>query len=94
MMTYVSPPAILTKIINDNAVLSGGKDAGGGSSGVQSFVDMKQLLLSMLETFSYETVLLTKTKSVLIHDLNDRLGQLAACASRALSPLRLPRKPA
>ena len=83
MMTYVSPPAILTKIINDNAVLSGGKDAGGGSSGVQSFVDMKQLLLSMLETFSYETVLLTKTKSVLIHDLNDRLGQLAACASRA-----------
>merc|ERR1719431_1010940 len=84
MMTYVSPPSILTKIINDNNALSGVR--GRSSSGVHSFVDMKHLLLSMLETFSYEKVLLSKTKNVLVKDLNARLGQLAAVSARALIP--------
>ena len=57
MMTYVRPPAILTKIINDNAAFLSSSDGGEGGGGAHAYVDMKQLLLSMLETFSYEKVL-------------------------------------
>lgn len=74
MMSYVSPPAILSQIVND-------------ASFAADSLDMKQLLISMLETFSYEKVLLSKTYNVLVQDLNDQWGQLAAVSSKGVSPL-------
>jgi len=77
MTSQVSPPAILSKILDEED----------SSKAASSFIDMKQILLSMIATFSYEKVLMEKTKAILISDLNDQLGQLAGTAIRSLAPL-------
>ncbi|XP_071822429.1 vacuolar protein sorting-associated protein 8 homolog isoform X2 [Apostichopus japonicus] len=74
MMGYISLPSILQKIMQDPAY------------NVGKFGEMKELLLGMLDTYTYEKTLLKTTNNLLAQDLYWSLNALVASSNKALTP--------
>ncbi|KAJ8019457.1 Vacuolar protein sorting-associated protein 8-like [Holothuria leucospilota] len=74
MMGYISLPSILQKIMQDPAY------------NVGKFGEMKELLLGMLDTYTYEKTLLKTTNSLLAQDLYSSLNSLVKSSHKALAP--------
>ncbi|TRY92741.1 hypothetical protein DNTS_024828 [Danionella cerebrum] len=74
MSTFISPPAIIQRILQD-PVYGKGKLA-----------DIQGLILGMLETFNYEQTLLETTTNLLNSDLHWSLSHLRKTVSKGLHP--------
>ncbi|KAG1714892.1 Vacuolar protein sorting-associated protein 8 [Nymphon striatum] len=70
MMGYISVPSILEKIMKDPAY-SGGK-----------LGEIRDMIMGMLETYSYEQTLLHLTNNLLCSDLHNRLSNLHTIANK------------
>ncbi|XP_035826479.1 vacuolar protein sorting-associated protein 8 homolog isoform X2 [Aplysia californica] len=74
MMGYISPPAILQKIMQDPAYNTG------------KFGEVKELIIGMLENYNYEETLMETCKNLLYHDLHIHLRSLTQTATRGFVP--------
>ena len=74
MMGHIALPAVLQKIMQDPAYSSG------------KFGEIKELILGMLDTYSYEMTLLQTTKSLLGKDLHQQYCTQKNILSRGFSP--------
>ncbi|XP_059149378.1 vacuolar protein sorting-associated protein 8 homolog [Physella acuta] len=74
MMGYISPPAILQKIMQDPAYNTG------------KFGEVKELIIGMLENYNYEETLMETCKNLLYHDLHVHLRSLTQTATRGFVP--------
>ncbi|GFO47915.1 vacuolar protein sorting-associated protein 8-like protein [Plakobranchus ocellatus] len=74
MMGYISPPAILQKIVQDPAYNTG------------KFGEVKELIIGMLDNYNYEETLMETCKNLLYHDLHVHLRSLTQAASRGFVP--------
>lgn len=74
MMGYISLPAILQKIMQDPTYSAG------------KFGEIKELILGMLDTYSYESTLLKTTNKLLAGDLHSSLSHLKRHSNLGLSP--------
>ncbi|XP_013089193.2 vacuolar protein sorting-associated protein 8 homolog [Biomphalaria glabrata] len=74
MMGYISPPAILQKIMQDPAYNTG------------KFGEVKELIIGMLENYNYEETLMETCKNLLYHDLHVHLRSLTQTAMRGFVP--------
>ncbi|CAL1539613.1 unnamed protein product [Lymnaea stagnalis] len=74
MMGYISPPAILQKIMQDPAYNTG------------KFGEVKELIIGMLENYNYEETLMETCKNLVYHDLHIHLRSLTQTATRGFVP--------
>ncbi|XP_065176622.1 vacuolar protein sorting-associated protein 8 homolog [Sycon ciliatum] len=74
MMGYVPLPAILKQILSDPSTSSG------------SFGELKDLMMGMVETYSYEQTLLTTTNRLLAGDINGSISVLKRVKEKGLAP--------
>ncbi|BFY99915.1 hypothetical protein BsWGS_02955 [Bradybaena similaris] len=74
MMGYISPPAILQKIMQDPAYNTG------------KFGEVKELIIGMLENYNYEETLMETCKNLLYHDLHVHLRSLTQTAMKGFIP--------
>ncbi|XP_071103447.1 vacuolar protein sorting-associated protein 8 homolog [Haliotis cracherodii] len=74
MMGYISPPAILKKIMQDPTYNTG------------KFGEVKELIIGMLENYNYEQTLMKTCKNLLYHDLHVHLRSLTCAATRGFVP--------
>ena len=74
MMSFISLPAVLQKIMSDPAYSTG------------KFGEIKQLVLGMLDTYNYELTLLEITNSLLSKDLHGQYDQEQKFLSRGFRP--------
>ncbi|KAK6181620.1 hypothetical protein SNE40_009442 [Patella caerulea] len=74
MMGYISPPAILQKILQDPAYNTG------------KFGEVKELIIGMLDNYNYEQTLMKTCKNLLYHDLHVHLRNLTGAASKGFVP--------
>ncbi|CAH3128652.1 unnamed protein product [Porites lobata] len=74
MMGYISLPAILQKIMQDPTYSTG------------KFGEIKELILGMLDTYSYESTLLKTTNKLLASDLHSSLSNLKNQKNIGYSP--------
>lgn len=74
MMGYISLPAILQKIMQDPTYSTG------------KFGEIKELILGMLDTYSYESTLLKTTNKLLAGDLHSSLSHLKRQSNLGFTP--------
>merc|ERR1719483_12838 len=74
MMGYISPPAILQKIMQDPAYNTG------------KFGEVKELIIGMLDNYNYEETLMETCKNLVYHDLHLHLRSLTLTATRGFVP--------
>lgn len=74
MMGYVPLPAILKQILSDPTTSSG------------SFGELKDLMMGMVETYSYEQTLLTTTNRLLAGDINSSITVLKRVKEKGIAP--------
>ncbi|XP_066928995.1 vacuolar protein sorting-associated protein 8 homolog [Clytia hemisphaerica] len=74
MMSFISMPAVLEKIMQDPTYKSG------------KFGEIKELILGMLETYNYELTLLETTKKILGRDLHGQYKRQKQFLSRGFQP--------
>jgi len=74
MMSYISMPAVLEKIMQDPTYKSG------------KFGEIKELILGMLETYNYELTLLETTKKILGRDLHGQYKRQKDFLTRGFQP--------
>ncbi|KAL9958184.1 hypothetical protein ACROYT_G035162, partial [Oculina patagonica] len=74
MMGYISLPAILQKIMQDPHYSTG------------KFGEIKELILGMLDTYSYESTLLKTTNKLLASDLHSSLSHLKNQTNLGFAP--------
>ncbi|XP_022795599.1 vacuolar protein sorting-associated protein 8 homolog [Stylophora pistillata] len=74
MMGYISLPAILQKIMQDPTYSTG------------KFGEIKELILGMLDTYTYESTLLKTTNKLLSGDLHSSLSHLKNQSNQGMTP--------
>uniref|UniRef100_UPI00358DF74C vacuolar protein sorting-associated protein 8 homolog isoform X2 n=1 Tax=Myxine glutinosa TaxID=7769 RepID=UPI00358DF74C len=74
MAGFIAIPSILLRLLQDPAYST------------SKFGEVKDLMLTMLETFNYEKTLLSTTTDLIRHDLHWALSQLRGTAARGLHP--------
>jgi len=74
MMSYISLPAVLQKIMQDRTYSSG------------KFGEIKDLILGMLDTYNYELTLLKTTNNLLGKDLHGQYYQEKMILTQGFSP--------
>ncbi|RMX42196.1 hypothetical protein pdam_00017314 [Pocillopora damicornis] len=74
MMGYISLPAILQKIMQDPTYSTG------------KFGEIKELILGMLDTYTYESTLLKTTNKLLSGDLHSSLSHLKNQSNHGMTP--------
>ncbi|ESO93558.1 hypothetical protein LOTGIDRAFT_215952 [Lottia gigantea] len=74
MMGYISPPAILQKIVQDPAYNTG------------KFGEVKELIIGMLDNYNYEQTLMKTCKNLLNHDLHVHMRNLTKAANKGFVP--------
>jgi len=74
MMGYISPPAILQKIMQDPAYNTG------------KFGEVKELIIAMLDNYNYEETLMETCTRLVYHDLHLHLRSLTQTATRGFVP--------
>uniref|UniRef100_A0A8C4QHW8 Uncharacterized protein n=1 Tax=Eptatretus burgeri TaxID=7764 RepID=A0A8C4QHW8_EPTBU len=74
MAGFIAIPSILLRLLQDPAYSA------------SKFGEVKDLMLTMLDTFNYEKTLLSTTTDLIRHDLHWALSQLRGAAARGLHP--------